>query len=95
MIFAISPQQSVVRRLRDSETGDYFIYSPDSPLPTPHSLLNKHRGLPLIERYLMSQGEDRHSVEGLIAQDTGEVAESQIKLIKVEQMPEKAPFFKG
>ena len=43
----------------------------------------------------MSQGEDRHSVEGLIAQDTGEVAESQIKLIKVEQMPEKAPFFKG
>ncbi|WP_272082182.1 hypothetical protein [Microcystis aeruginosa] len=51
--------------------------------------------MPLIERYLMSQGEDRHSVEGLIAQDTGEVAESQIKLIKVEQMPEKAPFFKG
>jgi hypothetical protein len=43
----------------------------------------------------MSQGEDRHSVEGLIAQDTVEVAESQIKLIKVEQMPEKAPFFKG
>jgi len=43
----------------------------------------------------MSQGEDRHSVEGLIAQDTVEVAESQIKLIKVEQMPEKATFFKG
>jgi hypothetical protein len=27
--------------------------------------------LPLIERYLMSQGEDSHSVEGLIAQDIG------------------------
>ncbi|CCH97781.1 hypothetical protein MICAB_3780003 [Microcystis aeruginosa PCC 9717] len=25
----------------------------------------------------------------------GEVTESQIKLIKVEQMPEKATFFKG
>jgi hypothetical protein len=43
----------------------------------------------------MSQGEDGHSVEGLIAQDTVEVAESQIKLIKLEQMPEKATFFKG
>lgn len=43
----------------------------------------------------MSQGEDSHSVEGLIAQDTVEVAESQIKLIKLEQMPEKATFFKG
>jgi hypothetical protein len=43
----------------------------------------------IVEHYPMSQGEDGYSVEGLIAQDTVEVTESQIKLIKVEQTPEK------
>lgn len=43
----------------------------------------------IVEYYPMSQGEDGYSVEGLIAQDTVEVTESQIKLIKVEQVPEK------
>jgi hypothetical protein len=46
----------------------------------------------IVEYYPMFQGEDGYSVEGLIAQDTVEVAESQIKLIKVEQIPEKATF---
>lgn len=46
----------------------------------------------IVEYYPMSQGEDGYSVEGLIAQDTVEVTESQIKLIKVEQIPEKATF---
>ncbi|MDJ0597957.1 MAG: DUF4926 domain-containing protein [Crocosphaera sp.] len=44
----------------------------------------------IVEHYPMSQGEDGYSVEGLITQDTVEVTESQIKLVKVEQVPEKA-----
>ncbi|ELR97842.1 DUF4926 domain-containing protein [Gloeocapsa sp. PCC 73106] len=48
----------------------------------------------IVERYPMSQGEDGYSVEGLIAQDTVEVTESQIKLVKVEQVPEKETIFK-
>ncbi|ACK70737.1 conserved hypothetical protein [Gloeothece citriformis PCC 7424] len=47
----------------------------------------------IVEHYPMSQGEDGYSLEGLIPQDTVEVTESQIKLIKVEQTPEKATFF--
>ena len=43
----------------------------------------------IVEYYSMSEGEDGYSVEGLIAQDTVEVAESQIKLINVEQIQEK------
>ncbi|GGA03425.1 DUF4926 domain-containing protein [Okeania sp. KiyG1] len=43
----------------------------------------------IVEYYPMSQGEDGYSVEGLIAQDTVEVAESQIQFIKVEQIQEK------
>ena len=38
----------------------------------------------------MSQGDDGYSLEGSITQDTVEVAESQIELVKVEQVPEKA-----
>ncbi|MGK7884660.1 MAG: DUF4926 domain-containing protein [Crocosphaera sp.] len=40
----------------------------------------------IVEHYPMSQGEDGYSIEGLITQDTLEVTESQIKLIKVEQV---------
>ena len=40
----------------------------------------------IVENYPMSQGEDGYSIEGLITQDTVEVTESQIKLIKVEQV---------
>ena len=47
----------------------------------------------IVEYYSMSQGEDGYSVEGLIAQDTVEVTESQIKLVPVEQTSEKATFF--
>lgn len=46
----------------------------------------------IVEHYPMSQGENGYSVEGLITQDTVEVAESQLKLIKVEQRQEKATF---
>lgn len=47
----------------------------------------------IVEHYPMSQGEDGYSVEGLIAQDTVEVTESQINLIKVEQRQDKVTFF--
>ncbi|TVQ48105.1 MAG: DUF4926 domain-containing protein [Gloeocapsa sp. DLM2.Bin57] len=47
----------------------------------------------IVEHYSMSQGEDGYSVEGLIEQDTVEVTEPQIKLLKVEQTSEKATFF--
>ena len=40
----------------------------------------------IVEHYPMSQEEDGYSVEGLIAQDTVEVTESQIQLIKVERV---------
>ena len=40
----------------------------------------------IVEHYPMSQGKDGYSIEGLMVQDTVEVAESQIKLIKVEQV---------
>ncbi len=40
----------------------------------------------IVEHYPMSQGDDGYSLEGLITQDTVEVAESQIKLMKVEQV---------
>jgi hypothetical protein len=46
----------------------------------------------IVEHYPMSQGEDGYSVEGLIAEDTVEVTESQIKLIKVKQTQETATF---
>ena len=46
----------------------------------------------IVEYYPMSEGEDGYSVEGLIAQDTVEVAESQIELINVEQIQEKQTF---
>ncbi|MGK7922763.1 MAG: DUF4926 domain-containing protein [Trichodesmium sp.] len=46
----------------------------------------------IVEYYSMSEGEDGYSLEGLIAQDTVEVAESQIQLINVEQPQEKATF---
>lgn len=48
----------------------------------------------IVEYYPMSQGEDGYSVEGLIPEDTVEVAESQIRLINVEQTPEKTTSFK-
>ncbi|EAZ90303.1 DUF4926 domain-containing protein [Crocosphaera chwakensis] len=47
----------------------------------------------IVEHYPMFQGEDGYSVEGLITQDIVEVAESQIKLIKVKQTQETATFF--
>ena len=40
----------------------------------------------IVEHYPMSQGEDGYSIEGLMTQDTVEVAESQIKLMKVEEV---------
>ncbi|NES02830.1 MAG: DUF4926 domain-containing protein [Okeania sp. SIO2F4] len=46
----------------------------------------------IVEYYPMSQEEDGYSVEGLIAQDTVEVSESQIELINVEQTQEKVTF---
>ena len=46
----------------------------------------------IVEHYPMSEGEDGYSIEGLITQDTVEVAESQIKLIKVKQTQETATF---
>jgi hypothetical protein len=57
----------------------------------PEFNLKKDSSGVIVEHYPMSQGEDGYSVEGLIAQETVEVAESQIKLINVEQTPEKAP----
>ncbi|NER03442.1 MAG: DUF4926 domain-containing protein, partial [Okeania sp. SIO3C4] len=47
----------------------------------------------IVEYYSISEGEDGYSLEGLIAQDTVEVAESQIQLIKVEKTQEKTIFF--
>ncbi|NEP45988.1 MAG: DUF4926 domain-containing protein [Okeania sp. SIO2G4] len=49
----------------------------------------------IVEYYPMYQGEDGYSVEGLIAQDTVEVTESQIQLISVEQIQEKQTFPSG
>ncbi len=40
----------------------------------------------IVEHYPMSPGEHGYSVEGLITQDTVEVTESQIKLMKVEEV---------
>ncbi|NEO52168.1 MAG: DUF4926 domain-containing protein [Okeania sp. SIO3B5] len=42
----------------------------------------------IVEYYPMSQEEDGYSVEGLIAQDTVEVTESQIQLINAEKIQE-------
>ncbi|NEP77549.1 MAG: DUF4926 domain-containing protein [Okeania sp. SIO3B3] len=47
----------------------------------------------IVEYYAMSEGEDGYSVEGLIAQDTVEVAESQIQLIEIEKIQEKEQNF--
>ncbi|NEP80846.1 MAG: DUF4926 domain-containing protein [Okeania sp. SIO3B3] len=46
----------------------------------------------IVEYYSISEGEDGYSLEGLIAQDTVEVTESQIQLIKVQQTQEKTAF---
>ncbi|NER08453.1 MAG: DUF4926 domain-containing protein [Okeania sp. SIO3C4] len=48
----------------------------------------------IVEYYAMSEGEDGYSVEGLIAQDTVEVAESQIQLIEIEKIQEKEQDFR-
>ena len=49
----------------------------------------------IVEHYPMSEGEeDGYSLEGLITQDTVEVAESQIKLLNVEGTQEKVRFMK-
>ncbi|NET25471.1 DUF4926 domain-containing protein [Okeania sp. SIO1I7] len=42
----------------------------------------------IVEYYPISEEEDGYSVEGLIAQDTVEVAESQIQLINAEKIQE-------
>ena len=42
----------------------------------------------IVEHYPMSQGEDGYSIEGLMTQDTVEVTESQIKLIKMSKAQE-------
>ncbi|WP_013324408.1 DUF4926 domain-containing protein [Gloeothece verrucosa] len=48
----------------------------------------------IVEYYPMPEGqEDGYSVEGLIFQDTVEVAESQIRVISLEQKSPKATFF--
>ena len=46
----------------------------------------------IVEYYSMSEGEDGYSVEGLIAQDTVEVAESQIQVIEFELLSKPCTF---
>ncbi|NET25474.1 DUF4926 domain-containing protein [Okeania sp. SIO1I7] len=46
----------------------------------------------IVEYYPMSQEEDGYSVEGLIAQETVEVAESQIQVIEFEFLSKPCTF---
>ncbi|NEN87531.1 MAG: DUF4926 domain-containing protein [Okeania sp. SIO3H1] len=46
----------------------------------------------IVEYYAISEGEDGYSVEGLIFQDTVEVAESQIQVIEFEFLSKPCKF---